>query len=79
MKQGSCLVGHVNNFVRTQKLVMYSDQCGRQNRNIMLSVLCIYIVSSSEIPDKEIDQKFLVWIDREKEETFRGYLYSRKR
>lgn len=39
---------------------MYSDQCGGQNRNIKMSVLCKYIISSNENPVEEIDHKFLV-------------------
>lgn len=57
---GSCVMRHINEFVKTKKLIMYSDQCGGQNRNIKMSVLCNYIVSSSENPIEEIDHKFLV-------------------
>ncbi|XP_047106374.1 uncharacterized protein LOC124775588 [Schistocerca piceifrons] len=57
---GSCLLYFIRNFVRTEKLIMYSDQCGGQNRNIKVAVLCQYIVNSSEFSVKEIDHKFLV-------------------
>ena len=39
---------------------MYSDQCGGQNRNIKVAVLCQYIVSSSQFSVKVIEHKFLV-------------------
>lgn len=31
---GSCLLHFIKNYVHTEKLIMYSDQCGGQNRNI---------------------------------------------
>lgn len=39
---------------------MYPDQCGGQNRNIKLSLLCQNIVSSPEYTVKKIDHTFLV-------------------
>lgn len=39
---------------------MYSDQCGGQNRNIKLSLLCQYIVSNPEYTINKIDHTFLV-------------------
>lgn len=57
---GSCILYYIKNFVATKKLVMYSDQCGGQNRNIKMSVLCNYIVSSTEFEVEEIDHKFLL-------------------
>ncbi|CAH1960749.1 unnamed protein product [Acanthoscelides obtectus] len=39
---------------------MYSDQCGGQNRNIKMALLCNYIVSSHDLIVEEINHKFLV-------------------
>lgn len=36
----SCLLYFIHNFVRTEKLIMYSEQCEGQNRNIKVAVLC---------------------------------------
>jgi len=57
---GSCILYFLKKFVSTEHLIMYSDQCGGQNRNIKLSLLCQYIVSSPEYTVKNIDHKFLV-------------------
>lgn len=57
---GSCILYFLKKFVSTEHLIMYSDQCGGQNRNIKLSLLCQYIVSSPEYIVKNIDHKFLV-------------------
>ncbi|KAL4153089.1 hypothetical protein QTP88_000922 [Uroleucon formosanum] len=57
---GSCILHFLKKIVTTQHLIMYSDQCGGQNRNIKLSLLCQYIVSSPEYTVKKIDHKFLV-------------------
>jgi len=39
---------------------MYSDQCGGQNRNIKMALLCNYIVASTSFTVEEIDHKFLL-------------------
>jgi len=57
---GSCILHYVNNYVTSQKLIMYSDQCGGQNRNIKMAALCNYIVASPSNTVVEIDHKFLV-------------------
>lgn len=57
---GSCILYYVKHFVNTTKLIMYSDQCGGQNRNIKMSVLCQYIVSHPDYTVTEIDHKFMV-------------------
>lgn len=57
---GSCILNFIKNFVTTEHLIMYSDQCGGQNRNIKLSLLCQFIVSSPDYIVKKIDHKFLV-------------------
>jgi len=50
---------YIKNFVKTEKLIMYSDQCGGQNRNIKLSLMCNYITTSPEFKVSQIDHKFL--------------------
>nr|CAI5835143.1 unnamed protein product [Callosobruchus analis] len=55
---GSCILHYIKFFVKTEKLVMYSDQCGGQNRNIKMVALCNYIVTSNVSTVKEIDHKF---------------------
>ncbi|CAH1993091.1 unnamed protein product [Acanthoscelides obtectus] len=57
---GSCLLHFIKNQVKTKKLLMYSDQCGGQNRNIKMALLCNYIVSSHDLIVEEINHKFLV-------------------
>lgn len=57
---GSCILHYIKNYVTSQKLIMYSDQCGGQNRNIKMAVLCNYIVASPSFTVNEIDHKFLV-------------------
>lgn len=56
---GSCLMYYINNFVDTENLIMYSDQCGGQNRNIKLSLMCNYMITSPEFKVSQIDHKFL--------------------
>lgn len=57
---GSFLMYFFKNFVTTKKVIMYSDQCGGQNRNIKLSLFCQYVVSHPDFTIEEIDHKFLV-------------------
>lgn len=57
---GTCLIHYIKNFVFTSKLIMYSDQCGGQNRNIKIAVLCKYILESELSVLNQIDHKFLV-------------------
>lgn len=47
-------------YVKTKKVIMYSDQCGGQNRNIKLSLIFQYIASHPDFTFEEIDHKFLV-------------------
>lgn len=56
---GSCILHYVKNYVTSQKLIMYSDQCGGQNRKIKMAVLCKYIVAIPSLTVNEI-QTFLV-------------------
>lgn len=57
---GSCIAHYIKNNVATSKLVMYSDQCGGQNRNFKMAAVCTYIVSSPDFTVETIDHKFLV-------------------
>ena len=41
-------------------LIVYSDACGGQNRNINVACLWLYIVSSTSYPYTTIDHKFMV-------------------
>ena len=54
----SRLLHHLRKMqTQATKLILYSDSCGGQNRNIDLVCLWMHIVSS---PDTQIDQKFIV-------------------
>jgi len=57
---GSCILNFVKNYVNTEKLLMYNDQCGRQNRNIKMALICNFIVYSGHLYPTQIDHKFLV-------------------
>lgn len=57
---GSCLLNYIKNFVKTSRLIMYSDQCGGQNRNVKLAVLCNYMIEKKLSMVQQIDHKFLV-------------------
>lgn len=57
---GSCLLYFKKKIVTTKKVIMYTHQCGGQNRNIKLSLFCQYVVSHPDFTIEEIDHKFLV-------------------
>ncbi|XP_074028086.1 uncharacterized protein [Leptinotarsa decemlineata] len=57
---GSCILFYIKNYIKSKRLIMYSDQCGGQNRNIKMSLLCNYITASRNFTVEEIDHKFLV-------------------
>ncbi|XP_039747039.1 uncharacterized protein LOC120637854 isoform X2 [Pararge aegeria] len=57
---GSCLLKFIREHVHTKRLIMYSDQCGGQNRNIKVAALCMHIVSSPQFTVENIDHKFTV-------------------
>nr|CAI5848482.1 unnamed protein product [Callosobruchus analis] len=57
---GTCLLHYTKHFVTTSKLIMYSDQCGGQNRNIKIALLCKYILETGQTTLHQIDHKFLV-------------------
>lgn len=56
----SCLMHFIRNHVKTTELIMYSDQCGGQNRNIKMYSFCNFITCSSNFVVNRIDHKFLV-------------------
>lgn len=57
---GSCIMHYVKNYVQTPNLIMYSDQCGGQNRNIKMAAICTYMTYSDNFSPKVISHKFLV-------------------
>ena len=57
----SCLMKHLREMnSQADNLVLYSDSCGGQNRNIGIVCTLLYIVASSEFSYKCIDHKFMV-------------------
>ena len=59
----SCLLKHLKENVtntEAENLVLYSDSCGGQNRNIYMVCSLLYIVSSADFPFTQIDHKFMV-------------------
>ena len=57
----SCLMKHLREMnSQADNLVLYSDSCGWQNRNIGIVCTLLYIVASSEFSYKCIDHKFMV-------------------
>ena len=59
----SCLLKHLKENVtntEAENLVLYSDSCGGQNRNIYMVCALLYIVSSADFPFTQIDHKFMV-------------------
>ncbi|CAF4948137.1 unnamed protein product [Pieris macdunnoughi] len=57
---GSCLLRFIKEKVKTKKLIVYSDQCSGQNRNIKMATLCQYIVAHTDYTVDNIDHKFYV-------------------
>lgn len=57
---GSCLLQYIKENVKTKTLILYSDQCGGQNRNIKMATLCQYITSHPDYIVEKIDHKFFV-------------------
>ena len=56
----SCLLYHIRNCLppTTKEVILYSDSCGGQNRNIKMTLMLSYIVQKTEI--QEIQQKFFL-------------------
>ena len=58
---GSCLLKHVSTIsTSATRLVLYSDSCGGQNRNIHLLCLYLHIVGNPNLPFDVIDHKFMI-------------------
>ena len=59
---GSCIMKHLKgtNNSPANRLILYSDACGGQNRNIHLVTLWLYVVACDDFPYEQIDQKFMV-------------------
>ena len=58
---GSCLLKHLREMnTDATHLILYSDSCGGQNRNIFIVCLLLHIVCSREFTISLIDQKFMV-------------------
>jgi len=58
---GSCLLKNLREMnTDARQLILFSDSCGGQNRNINITCLLLYIVSRSEFSFTQIDQKFMV-------------------
>lgn len=57
----SCILYHLSHTSSTAtKLILYSDACGGQNRNINMVCLWLHIVASPEYSITQVDQKFMV-------------------
>ena len=58
---GSCIIRHLKEIASgAKRLVLYSDACGGQNRNINLVTLWLHIVASDDFSYEVIDHKFMV-------------------
>ena len=58
---GSCLLRHVSTMsTSATHLILYSNSCGWQNRNIYLLCLFLHIVGNPNLPFDVIDHKFMV-------------------
>ncbi len=58
---GSCLVKHLEDHTTDKKkIVIYSDCCGGQNRNINMSSMLMKYITREDITTEVIDHKFLV-------------------
>lgn len=57
---GSCLIDHLKNHLdeSVENLILYSDSCGGQNRNIKVTLLLKHFLASSHL--SSITQKFFV-------------------
>uniref|UniRef100_A0A1B0DBG1 Uncharacterized protein n=1 Tax=Phlebotomus papatasi TaxID=29031 RepID=A0A1B0DBG1_PHLPP len=58
---GSCILKHVKNHIgdNVTNLILYSDSCGGQNRNIKVTLLLIHLLTGHQSL-RIIDQKFFV-------------------
>lgn len=58
---GSCLKVHLRNHItdKTRNVILYSDSCSGQNRNIKLTVMLKHILATSN-SIRQIEQKYFV-------------------
>ena len=57
----SCLYRHLSTiYTHATHLILYSESCGGQNRNIHLLCLYLHIVGNPSLPFDVIDHKFMV-------------------
>lgn len=57
---GSCIIQHLKEIASgAKRLVLYSDACGGQNRNINLVTLWQHIVASDNFSYEVIDHKYM--------------------
>lgn len=58
---GSCILKHLQQMTASaQSLILYSDLCGGQNRNINITCLLLHIVANPAYPFTTIHHKFMV-------------------
>ena len=58
---GSCILVHLREMdTSATNLVLYSNACGGQNRNINLVCLWMHVVGSTDFSFSTIDHKFMV-------------------
>lgn len=58
---GSCLRTYLKEHPTTAKhLILYSDSCGGQNRNINMACLLLHIACSDDYSYDSIDHKFMI-------------------
>nr|CAI5828727.1 unnamed protein product [Callosobruchus analis] len=57
---GTCIIHFMQTYVKTSQVIMYSDQCGGQNRNTKLALICNHIIQSKKTTVQSIDYKFLI-------------------
>lgn len=57
----SCLIEHFCNKVprNNDHVIMFSDSCGGQNRNIKVALMCMKFLQEEQTSIKVIDQKFM--------------------
>ena len=58
---GSCLLSHFKEMrTMATRLILYSDACGGQNRNIYLVCLWVNVVANDEYSFTRIERKVMV-------------------
>ena len=58
---GTCIVKHIKEIASgATRLVLYSDACGGQNRNINIVALWLYITASKDFSYEVVDHKFMI-------------------